>query len=104
MFRIATLIFALVSALSAREFDSRRDVFAFSNDTAPDRAATADGRLRMGRDSIFNAERSGATPPDAGSLQGSAGGRWQTRSEVRVTQTDFLAGPAFLPIASASPR
>src|SRR5438094_8618924 len=33
MFRTAILLFALVSALSAREFDPRRDVFSFSNDT-----------------------------------------------------------------------
>ena len=47
MFRIAVLLFALIPALGAREFDPRRDVFAFSNDTVLNYEVTADGRLRM---------------------------------------------------------
>ena len=49
MFRIAVIFFALVSALSAREFDPRRDVFAFSNDTVLNYDVTAGGRLLMSR-------------------------------------------------------
>jgi len=41
---------------------------------------------RMYRNFHFSAEWSGATPPAAGSPQGSAGGRWQTRSKVRGTR------------------
>ena len=48
MFRIAVLFFALVSALRAREFDPRRDVFAFSNDTVMNYEVTHDGRLHIG--------------------------------------------------------
>ena len=48
MFRIAILLFVLASAVSAREFDPRRDVFAFSNDTVLHYEVTHDGRLHMG--------------------------------------------------------
>jgi hypothetical protein len=48
MFRIALLLFALVPALGAREFDPRRDAFAFSNDTVLNYEVTADGRLLIG--------------------------------------------------------
>jgi hypothetical protein len=48
MFRITVLFFALATALSAREFDPRRDVFAFSNDTVLNYDVTADGQLHMG--------------------------------------------------------
>jgi len=48
MFRIAILLFAFVSVLSAREFDPRRDVFAFSNDTVLNYEVTHDGRLSIG--------------------------------------------------------
>ena len=48
MFRIAILFFVLGSALAAREFDPRRDAFAFSNDTVLNYDVTADGKLLMG--------------------------------------------------------
>lgn len=47
MFRAAVVLFALASALVAREFDPRRDAFAFSNDTVLNYDVTPDGRLRM---------------------------------------------------------
>ncbi len=47
MLRAAALLLALVSALAAREFDPRRDAFAFSNDTVLNYDVGADGRLRM---------------------------------------------------------
>ena len=48
MFRVAVLFFALVPVLCAREFDPRRDVFSFSNDTVLNYEVTAGGRLRLG--------------------------------------------------------
>ena len=47
MSRIALLLFSLVSVLGAREFDPRRDVFAFSNDTVMNYEVTHDGRLHI---------------------------------------------------------
>ena len=47
MLRAIALLFILTSALTAREFDPRRDVFAFSNDTVLNYDVTADGKLRM---------------------------------------------------------
>lgn len=47
MIRAAALLLCLASALTAREFDPRRDAFAFSNDTVLNYEAVADGRLRM---------------------------------------------------------
>ena len=47
MFRAAVFLFVLVSTLAAREFDPRRDVFSFSNDTVLNYDVTADGRLHM---------------------------------------------------------
>ena len=48
MLRATILLFALASALIAREFDPRRDVFAFSNDTVLNYEVTPDGRLHVG--------------------------------------------------------
>jgi hypothetical protein len=48
MFRIVIFLFALVSALSAREFDPRRDAFSFSNDTVLNYEVTHEGRLHIG--------------------------------------------------------
>ena len=45
MLRAAALFFALASALIAREFDPRRDAFAFPNDTVFNYNVDADGRL-----------------------------------------------------------
>ena len=47
MLRAIALLFILTSALTAREFDPRRDVFAFSNDTVLNYDVTSDGKLRM---------------------------------------------------------
>ena len=48
MFRAAAIFLALTSALLAREFDPRRDAFAFSNDTVMNYTVTHDGRLHVG--------------------------------------------------------
>ena len=48
MFRAAAIFLALTSALLAREFDPRRDAFAFSNDTVMNYEVTHDGRLHIG--------------------------------------------------------
>lgn len=47
MFRTA-LFLALASSLIAREFDPRRDAFAFSNDTVMNYSVTHDGHLHIG--------------------------------------------------------
>ena len=45
MFRATLLILLLSLAAGAREFDPRRDAFAFSNDTALDYSVDGSGRL-----------------------------------------------------------
>ena len=47
MFRVIILLFALASALTAREFDPRRDVFSFSNDTVFNYNVDAAGKLHI---------------------------------------------------------
>ena len=47
MLRIAAFFFTLASALIAREFDPRRDAFAFPNDTVFNYNVDADGRLHV---------------------------------------------------------
>ncbi len=49
MFRTAAIFLALTSALLAREFDPRRNAFAFSNDTVMNYEVTAEGKLRMSK-------------------------------------------------------
>ena len=48
MFRAAAIFLALASSLIARDFDPKRDVFAFSNDTVLNYSVTHDGRLHIG--------------------------------------------------------
>jgi len=48
MFRAAAIFLALASALIAREFDPRRDAFAFSNDTVLNYEVTHDGGMHIG--------------------------------------------------------
>lgn len=47
MFRTAAIFLALTSALLAREFDPRRDVFSFSNDTVFNYNVDAAGKLHV---------------------------------------------------------
>ena len=49
MFRVAAILLAVASSLMARDFDPKRDVFAFSNDTVLNYTVTHDGRLHIGK-------------------------------------------------------
>ena len=48
MFRAAAIFLTFASSLIARDFDPKRDVFAFSNDTVMNYSVTHDGRLHVG--------------------------------------------------------
>jgi hypothetical protein len=48
MFRAAAIFLVFASSLIARDFDPKRDVFAFSNDTVMNYSVTHVGRLHVG--------------------------------------------------------